>query len=243
MSAREQILARISAANSAAGVVPVGHAPDPVTVTPGAVEEFVATVADYRAQVVRTPAEGLSDCIAQVVAGLGIATLLVPEGLERAWLAGLTAATGHTEPGLAVPGLAEPGLVEQIGSSGPERKATVTIRWVQAASVPDPDELDAMGGTLTGATLGIARTGTIVLDHGSGQGPRALTLVPDVHVCVIRADQLVADVPDAVARLAQLDVMTGPLTWISGPSATSDIELSRVEGVHGPRTLHVVLAE
>jgi L-lactate dehydrogenase complex protein LldG len=97
--------------------------------------------------------------------------------------------------------------------------------------------LDAIEAVVTRARVGIAETGTIVLDHGPGQGRRAITLVPDHHVCLIDAAQVVADVSDAVA---QLDT-TRPLTWISGPSATSDIELDRVEGVHGPRRLHVIV--
>ena len=99
-------------------------------------------------------------------------------------------------------------------------------------------ELDQVGAVVSCCRLAVAETGTIVLDHTPDQGRRILTLVPDRHVCVVRADQVVADVPDAVAGLEP----DRPLTWISGPSATSDIELERVEGVHGPRVLHVVVA-
>ena len=104
-------------------------------------------------------------------------------------------------------------------------------------------ELDGYDAVVTEAAVGIAETGTIVLDHGPGQGRRAISLVPDLHVCLVRADQVVPDVPDALPHLAPDRVGGRPLTWISGPSATSDIELDRVEGVHGPRTLHVVLVD
>jgi L-lactate dehydrogenase complex protein LldG len=100
-------------------------------------------------------------------------------------------------------------------------------------------ELDRLDGVLTGCALGIAETGTLVLDGAGRSGRRALTLVPDVHLCVIAEAQVVASVPDAVAHLAEAAADGRPITLVSGPSATSDIELDRVEGVHGPRTLEV----
>jgi L-lactate dehydrogenase complex protein LldG len=100
-------------------------------------------------------------------------------------------------------------------------------------------ELDALDGALTGCALAIAETGTIVLDGGERSGRRALTLVPDLHLCVVERAQVVATVPEAIRAL---EGRRGPFTFVSGPSATSDIELDRVEGVHGPRRLEVLLA-
>jgi L-lactate dehydrogenase complex protein LldG len=141
-------------------------------------------------------------------------------------LAGLLAARG-TRRAVVPPGLPEQWLsavqgVEQVADS-----AELTAR-----------ELDAVDSVVTGCAVAIAETGTIVLDAGPDQGRRRITLVPDHHVVVVRVpDQVVDSVPQALERLDP----ARPLTWISGPSATSDIELDRVEGVHGPRTLEVVL--
>jgi L-lactate dehydrogenase complex protein LldG len=105
------------------------------------------------------------------------------------------------------------------------------------------EELDRSDGVLSGCSLGISQTGTIVLDAGEGQGRRALTLLPDYHLCVVREDQVVGLVPEAFAKLEDTVTDEGrAITFISGPSATSDIELNRVEGVHGPRTLEVLIA-
>ncbi|WP_432050536.1 LutC/YkgG family protein [Verrucosispora sp. NA02020] len=115
--------------------------------------------------------------------------------------------------------------------------------WLPATVTVLPDDgldnarIAAADGVVTAAAVAVAETGTVVLDGSPDQGRRVLSLLPDLHICVVRAAQVVAGVPQALARLTP----HRPLTWISGPSATSDIELHRVEGVHGPRTLHVIL--
>jgi L-lactate dehydrogenase complex protein LldG len=163
-----------------------------------------------------------------------------------------------TEPGVDVVGLFcdrvadYRATVERCAAADLSRLVRVAIEGERAVVPPDLDlevpgavvddglsaaDLDALDAVVTRARVGIAETGTIVLDHGPGQGRRAISLVPDHHVCVVDAGQVVADVPDAMAVLDA----TRPQTWISGPSATSDIELDRVEGVHGPRRLHVIV--
>ncbi len=130
---------------------------------------------------------------------------------------------------MAPPGLPEDWLTEVSGVEVRPGGGEMPVR-----------ELDTVDSVVTGCALAIAETGTIVLDGGPDQGRRRITLVPDHHICVVRApEQVVDSVPQALPRLDP----TRPLTWISGPSATSDIELDRVEGVHGPRTLDVVLVE
>jgi L-lactate dehydrogenase complex protein LldG len=144
-----------------------------------------------------------------------------------ATIAGMLAARG------AKTVLVPPGLdVEWLAAAEAER--------VEDRPESTPHELDQVESVVTGCALAIAETGTIVLDGSPDQGRRRITLVPDHHICVVRVpDQVVSSVPQALERLDP----TRPLTWISGPSATSDIELDRVEGVHGPRTLEVVLVE
>jgi len=105
------------------------------------------------------------------------------------------------------------------------------------------DVLDAADGVLTGCALGIAETGTIVLDGDARQGRRAVTLLPDYHLCVVEAAQIVGTVPEAITALDAASRERRPITFVSGPSATSNIELSRIAGVHSPRGLEVLVVD
>jgi L-lactate dehydrogenase complex protein LldG len=135
-------------------------------------------------------------------------------------------------------------VVEEVSRSGRIGVPPGLPEWWRPANAIEDHglgahELDGLDGVLTGCTVAIAETGTLVLAGGSTEGRRALTLVPDLHICIVRTDQVVETVPEAFASLSGLE--RRPLTFVSGPSATSDIELQRVEGVHGPRTLVVVI--
>ena len=144
-----------------------------------------------------------------------------------ATLAGMLAARG-AKTVLVPPGLDGSWLAQADTEQVPDRVEST------------PHELDRVDSVVTACAVAVAETGTIVLDGGPDQGRRRITLVPDHHICVVRVpDQVVSSVPQALERLDPVR----PLTWISGPSATSDIELDRVEGVHGPRTLEVVLVD
>ncbi|MDF9714988.1 lactate utilization protein C [Nocardioides sp. ChNu-153] len=210
MSARDEILGRVRSA--LAGVERTREVPDAPRVPAYSPQErldlFVERVEDYKAVVERcSPAEVGERVLAAVRRHAGPAALVV------------------------VPPDLDPDVVAALSAGD---VGTV----VDAPGAPlSALELDDTQGVVTAARVGIAETGTIVLDHAPDQGRRAISLVPDLHVCLVRADQVVDDVPDAVALLDP----ARPATWISGPSATSDIELDRVEGVHGPRTLHVLL--
>lgn len=161
-------------------------------------------------------AERLSDYRATVHRGDDAATLV------------RTVLAGRSLPSLVVPN----GVPEAWRDGIPDAVGVLTDDPPLSAV-----ELDAIGGVLTGCRIAVAETGTLVLDGGAGQGRRMLSLVPDYCLVVVTANQVVGNVPQAVAALDP----ARPLTWVSGPSATSDIELNRVEGVHGPRTLDVIL--
>ncbi|MFI8890599.1 lactate utilization protein C [Streptomyces paradoxus] len=207
MNSRERILGRVrrALADAPADEAPIArdylreHGQRSVAET---VELLAENLADYRALVHRTDAEGLPGVIAGLLEKRRASSVLVPPGLDEAWLA----ATGVTR------------VADRAGST--------------------PGELDRVDSVVTACAVAIAETGTIVLDGSPDQGRRRITLVPDHHICVVRVPgQVVSSVPQGLERLDP----ARPLTWISGPSATSDIELDRVEGVHGPRTLEVVL--
>ena len=193
---------------------------------------FAERAADYRAVVERVTEADLAAAVARIL------TARSGAAAADATAAG-AAAAGAAAADAAVPDItaAGPFVVPAGLPAGWLAALPASIELARDEPPLSPAELDAMTGVITGCAVAIAETGTIILDHGPGQGRRALTLVPDFHLVIVRADQVAPDLADAFARLDP----GRPHTLISGPSATSDIELIRVEGVHGPRNLYVLL--
>jgi L-lactate dehydrogenase complex protein LldG len=212
MTAREEVLGRIRTALSAgAGApdeVPRAYRTSAGLSEPALVALLTERLRDYGTSVRRCAPDEVPAAARQALAERGARRVVLPAGLDL------------TRPG-----------------GGPDGDGLDGITLISDDDL-SPGALDAADGVVTTAALAIAETGTIVLDGGAGQGRRALSLIPDYHLCIVRTDQIVAIVPEALGRLDP----GRPQTWISGPSATSDIELDRVQGVHGPRTLEVILA-
>lgn len=217
MNAREEILTRI---RTALADVPAGLTPEedvPVTWRYGQPLATPDVVADF--------VEKVEDYEATVV---------------RVPADGLVDAIGAAVQALGTTALVAPAGLDEAWLDA-VRASGVEVR--RDDPVLSHAELNAIDTVLTTCAVGMADSGTIALDHGTGQGRRALTLLPDRHIVVIRRDQVVSDVPEGLVRLGDALRARQPVTWLSGGSATSDIELSRVEGVHGPRTLYVILAD
>ncbi len=249
MTAREEVLARIRSALADGG--PVAEVPrhyrragaDPA----GAAGDSAGTSADS-AGTAGDSAGTSADSAGTATALPDLLDLLVDRlvdyraSVTRTGPAGLAAVLGRrlAEHGIASVLVPDGFPAEWLAASTAERRADQALT---------PAQLDDIDGVVCTCRLAIAETGTIVLDSGPGQGRRAVSLVPDYLLVVLHAGQVVAGVPEAVAQLgpgpepSRRAEPSRPLTWISGPSATSDIELNRVEGVHGPRTLDVILVE
>ncbi|UUL76197.1 lactate utilization protein C [Pseudarthrobacter sp. Fe7] len=211
MTARDDILSRIRSALQDSPKAP--QIPREYRAVSGMgadelIELLVDRLVDYKAQVAVVPAAEVPATIASLLEGAR--TYVVPEGLDAGWLAGA-----------------------DDGGSGSSRR-----RLDSAAEPLSVAGLDGIDAVVTGSAVAVAETGTIILDGSANQGRRAISLVPDHHICVVKAADIAGILPEALRRIDG----TRPITMISGPSATSDIELERVEGVHGPRRLDVIIA-
>ena len=222
--ARTDILRRIRSALDGAtpGDVPREYRTEDARDRDEIVNLFAERVAEYRATVHRVRESEVADAIARIATEAGAHRIGIPADLPKEW-----------RPADAASG----GAAEEAG--GAAERAVVEL--VEDASL-SVQQLDGLDGAVTGCAAAIAEVGAFVLDTGAGQGRRALSLVPDLHICVVREDQVVGLVPEVVRVLEEAVAAGRPLTFVAGPSATSDIELDRVEGVHGPRVLHVVVA-
>ena len=210
-AARAEILRRIRTANGGTaeaaranqqwGAIERGYRRSATRLRDEVLELLEDRLRDYDAHVERAAEGDVAVTVAKVLAGRGLSRIVVPRGLEQAWL--------------------------------PEGFSFVVDEGLSAA------ELDGFDGVMTGAMVAIAETGSVVLQNVAGQGRRAVTLVPDYHLCLVRTEDVVETVPEAVERMLASSNL--PTTFFSGPSATADIEMTRIKGVHGPRFLDVIL--
>ncbi|NUT72844.1 lactate utilization protein C [Pseudarthrobacter sp. C4D7] len=211
MTAREDILSRIRAAlqdSPQAPQIPRDYRAASELDTDALIELLVDRLVDYKAQVAVVPETEVPARIASLLDGAN--SFVVPEGFDAGWLAG----------------------TDEGGGGGSRRRVDSPAAPLSVA------ELDGIDAVVTGSAVAVAETGTIILDGRANQGRRAISLVPDHHICVVKAADITGILPEALGRIDG----TRPITMISGPSATSDIELERVEGVHGPRRLDVIIA-
>lgn len=213
MSAREDIMNRIASAlrdQPPTPIVPRDYRRSSNMTAAQRLGQLVDRLVDYKANVFLTPAPDVAARLAELLTGS--TSIVVPRGLNQSWLTDLPTTTVGGEGAL------------RIHVDAPGNPLTTA-------------ELDTIDAVVTAAATAVSETGTIMLDGSSDQGRRVISLVPDRHICILQATDIVEVLPEAIARLEA----TRPQTWISGPSATSDIELERVEGVHGPRTLDVII--
>lgn len=208
--AKAEILRRVRSALAKSGVSDVEVPREYISSSehqPGSahvLDVFEDALVDYKATVWRTDADGIAATIRKALDGC--TSVVVPDGLDEAWLDDL---------------------------------AELDVRVDKLDAQLSHEELDRTDAVITASRCAVSHTGTIILDGEADQGRRAITLVPDRHVVVVDAATVYPTVPQAVAILK--DNPQRPTTWIAGPSATSDIELIRVDGVHGPRNLQVII--
>lgn len=210
MTARDDVLARIADAHQLA---------------PPTAPAYPAIDRSYRDQPTRSMHDVVELLVDRLIDYKALVRRCQPDELPATIAAALADRSIHSI--VVPPGLPDAWLTH----------AEVDIRVDELSAPLTVAELDATHGVITACAVAVAETGTLILDGSPDMGRRAITLVPDYHLCIVDADDVEPDVPEGLARLDA----TRPLTMISGPSATSDIELNRVEGVHGPRILEVVL--
>ncbi|HEU5352453.1 MAG TPA: LUD domain-containing protein [Terracidiphilus sp.] len=224
-SSRTLILERIRVARRAAQPAPYANLPRPYirvgSLRSGArLQLLMERLREYGAEVTGCAPDAIPQAIAASIAHSGHRRIVAPPGLPAEWLA--PGAHRGTHPG-----------------TDPGTDPNVYVEWLIDHNL-SIDQIESCHGVVTACSAAVADSGTIVLHHSATEGRRVLSLLPDWHLCVLRASQVVETLPEYFAQCIQPPAL---VTWISGPSATADIEMTRIKGVHGPRSLHVLLVQ